>query len=246
MQIEYGLPKSKVEPEANYSPWLSDASFLEAYAEVHTYTAVDVFRHYELWKLAQQIAHVPGDLLEVGVWKGSTGILLALAARKFLKNRRVHLCDTFEGIVKAGDNDPFYKGGEFSDTSLDAVRDRVQANSLTNVSLHQGIFPEQTGSSISTRYLSLVHIDVDVYASARETFWWVWPRMSVGGIVVFDDYGWVDCAGVIKFVEDEVFGRADGLMIHNLNGHAVMVKTGSPQAGPVQNTVRAVLRTFGL
>jgi O-methyltransferase len=52
----------------------------------------------------------------------------------------------------------------------------------------------------------------------------VWPRVPVGGIVVFDDYGFATCSGVTKFVNEQV-GRADIVLMHNLNGHAVLVKT---------------------
>ncbi|WP_152015658.1 TylF/MycF/NovP-related O-methyltransferase [Bosea sp. EC-HK365B] len=196
------------------------------FAEVSQYTAVDMFRHYELWRLALQMGHIDGDFLEVGVWTGGTGVLLAHAAARCNASRIVHLCDTFEGIVKAGEHDPFYKGGEFSDTSLEAVQARVDRNNLPNVRIHRGMFPDDTASKLESLCFSLIHIDVDVYQSARQTFEWAWPKVSVGGAVVFDDYGWVDCAGVIKFVNEDVYGLSDGVVLHNLNGHAVVIKTG--------------------
>ncbi len=224
MITQYGLPKQRALPEANYAPWLADAEFQAAFAKVVDYTAVDSFRSYELWRLVRQMGRVPGDILEVGVWRGGTGVLMALAAAATLPGRTLHLCDTFRGIVKAGEHDPFYKGGEFADTSLASVQARLDAQGLTNARLHQGIFPEETGAALEGHRFCLAHIDVDVYASARDCFHWVWSRMAPGGVVVFDDYGWVDCAGVIKLVEEELYGRVDGLVLHNLNGHAIVVK----------------------
>ena len=40
---------------------------------------VDVYRCHELWTLAKQAAKVEGAILEVGVWRGGTGAILAAA-----------------------------------------------------------------------------------------------------------------------------------------------------------------------
>lgn len=225
MRIEYGLPADTVLPNANYSPWNRDTEFLDAYEKIKDYTAVDNFRCYELWKIAGQLRSVGGDIIEVGVWKGGTGVLLGLCAEKFLPRAEVHLCDTFTGIVNASERDPFYKGGEFSETSVPEVSHRIVQANLTNVFLHQGEFPSATGPDLSNKKFCLAHIDVDVYLSAKQTFDWVWPRLLVGGVVVFDDYGFVDCAGVTTLVDEEITGGADRLVLHNLNGHALIVKT---------------------
>ena len=43
--------------------------------------------------------------------------------------------------------------------------------------------------AVADRRFRLAHIDVDVYQSAADVLDWVWPRLSPGGVVVFDDYG---------------------------------------------------------
>jgi O-methyltransferase len=91
------------------------------------------------------------------------------------------------------------------------------------VQLLQGIFPDATGPGIADRRFRLCHIDVDVYQSALDVFEWAWPRLSKGGVVVFDDYGFPACPGVTRFV-DEQRGREDRLVLHNLNGHGIIVK----------------------
>jgi O-methyltransferase len=55
-------------------------------------------------------------------------------------------------------------------------------------------------------------------------FEWIWPRLSIGGIVVFDDYGFRMCDGVSK-LGNELSSISNAAFIHNLNGHAVIVKT---------------------
>ena len=69
----------------------------------------------------------------------------------------------------------------------------------------------------------LVHIDVDVYESAKDVFDWAWPRLAEGGMVIFDDYGCPATPGVTQFVNERRI-EADRLMLHNLNGHAILIK----------------------
>ena len=239
MDMLYGLPVSTIVSGANYSPWLGDGAFGRVMASVASFGLVDTLRSWELWGLARQTAPVPGDILEVGVYKGGSGLVLAHAVAEAAPQKIVHLCDTFEGVVFAGEYDPEFLGGEFSDTSEEEVAARVHGAGLTNVRLHKGIFPLETGARIEASALSLVHVDVDVWESAKLTFEWAWPRVSAGGVVVFDDYGWAHCRGVVKFVEEEVVGLQDARVLHNLNGHAVAVKHTTPSLAAITERAAA-------
>lgn len=210
----------RVLPHATYAPWLSDSEFQSIYQKIESSTLVDIYRCYELWLLANQAKHIDGDILEVGVWRGGTGALIAHAVRHSLK--QVYLADTFQGVVKASESDPVYKGGEHSDTSLHLARSLTEENELKNVHFLQGIFPEDTGKLISGN-LALIHCDVDVYLSAKDIFNWAKDRLSKGGIIVFDDYGFSTCEGVTTLV-NEVRNNSDFIFIHNLNGHGILIK----------------------
>ena len=136
---------------------------------------------------------------------------------------KVYLCDTFKGVVKAGCNDCAYSGGEHADTSMQLVAGWLERLEVTNCKLLEGIFPEQTGDVVEDRVFRFCHIDVDVYQSAKDVFNWAWPRLVGGGIVVFDDYGFCGCEAVTRLVEEQR-GQPDRATIHNLNGHAVIIK----------------------
>jgi len=216
-------PQSIVIPNATYSPWLADSEFLQDDLQIRRHTMVDIYRRYELARLVRQTSKVPGDILEVGVWRGGTGCLMALCARRIGSAATVFLCDTFAGVVKAGDKDFEYKGGEFANTDAEMVQGLLAATSLSNVRILPGIFPDETGAQIAERKFSLCHIDVDVYLSAKDTFDWVWPKLSIGGVVVFDDYGFAGCRGVTTF-GNECSSIKNGVFVHNLNGHALFIK----------------------
>lgn len=214
----------EVLPRATYAPWNADQAFCEAYDAIQDHTLVDKYRCFELWQVVSQVAALPqGALLEVGVWRGGTGALIAKQAANSGITEPVYLCDTFCGVVKAGDRDETYRGGEHSDTSIATVQQLTQSLELTNIDILQGIFPDDTGSAVDDQTFRFCHIDVDVYQSAKEVNTWVWDRLVPGGIVVYDDYGFESCDGITKCVEEQRDCK-DRVVFHNLNGHAVVVK----------------------
>ena len=209
---------------STYAPWHDDKAFRRSYDAVLGHTLVDQYKCFELWEQLGQLADVPGDILEVGVWRGGTGVLLARRARELGMDAQVLLADTFTGVAKAGSEDPWYRGGEHADTSPEIVRE-LAAREDVDVELLIGMFPDETGDRVADRSLRLVHIDVDVYNSARETLIWAWSRLSVGGVVIWDDYGSFECEGVATLGR-ELFAAdlAGGRLVHNLNGHLVLFK----------------------
>jgi O-methyltransferase len=210
-------------PIATYAPWRSDTDFVRVYEAVRRHTLVDIWRCYELWNVLGELRDVPGAILEVGVWRGGTGALLAARGAGLGIEDRVYLCDTWRGVVKTGEIDTYYRDGKHDDASRAEVERLVADLELANVELLEGVFPEETGMRIPDETVRLCHCDVDVYRSARDVFDWVWPRLASGGVVVFDDYGFPACPGVTKLVDEQRM-RADRLVLHNLNGHGIVVK----------------------
>jgi O-methyltransferase len=214
-------------PSANYTPWQGDISFMNIYNQIKDNTLVDIYRCYELWQLVKKMHTLDQDaaILEVGVWRGGTAGIMAQQLSNLKSNATLYLADTFSGVAKAGTNDSFYTGGEHSDTSQQIVEGVLKNKSqYPNYKILKGIFPEDTAHQIpGTERFGICHIDVDVYDSAKDILEWVWSKLVIGGVVVFDDYGFHTCTGVTKLVE-EYRNFPDRQIIHNLNGHAVMIK----------------------
>ena len=212
-------------PYSNYAPWKTDTAFMNVYQAISGHTLVDIYRCWELWDaLNNVVENVEGDVVEVGVWRGGTGGIMATKLATIAKERTIFLADTFEGVVKATANDSAYVGGEHSDTSEDAVNELLNKKlGLSNYKILKGIFPDQTGEILKDRKFAMAHVDVDVYQSTKEIVEWIWPRLSVGGVIFYDDYGWTPCDGVIKFVNEQKKMK-DRHTFYNLNGHAITVK----------------------
>lgn len=219
------LPHSVLKPLATYSPWRADTEFRRTFEIIRGSTLVSEYRCYDLWQLVTEAGKLPaGDILEVGVWRGGTGCLMARRAELSAIPAKVYLCDTFQGVVNAGKFDRHYSGGEHSDTSSEVVRVLARRLGVNSIEILTGVFPEQTGPQLAASSFRLCHIDVDVYESGREILEWVWPRLVTGGIVVFDDYGFLSTGGITRLVNEER-SKPDRMMLYNLNGHAVFFKT---------------------
>ncbi|MBX3165018.1 MAG: class I SAM-dependent methyltransferase [Bacteroidetes bacterium] len=221
------LTYSRVLPLAIYSPWYDDKIFQDTYKKIATkYTLVDEFRCFELWKLIEQTNKLDetAAVLEVGVWRGGTSVIMATKLKLLNSSSVVYAADTFEGVVKTSEKDASYRGGEHADTSLDLFFNLYTSLGLKNINTLKGIFPEQTASQVPTdTKFKLCHIDVDVYLSAKDVQDWIWDKLIIGGMILFDDYGFSSTNGITNFVNEQMLLN-DRVILHNLNGHAVIIK----------------------
>jgi O-methyltransferase len=223
--INKGPDYEVVLPHATYSPWNLDKAFIAAYSQIKDATLVDKYRCFELWRLVEQCTKLEGGaLIEVGVWRGGTAALIATQAKDLGLRDKVYAFDTFSGVVKAGAEDPHYVGGEHADTSRRSVEELFyETLKLNNIEILAGIFPEETGRKVENLTFRFCHIDVDVYQSAKDVTEWIWDRLVSGGMIVYDDYGWDTTPGIAHYVNAQL-PLKDRIVLHNLNGHAIMIK----------------------
>ncbi len=226
-QLVPDIPHSRIVSESTYSPWIKDVSFNEIYQVAKNYTLVDEYRMYEIYNLASQISSLDGDVLEVGTWRGGSSAIIQGALKKCNSNSKFFIADTFKGVVKAGSSkDTRYKGGEHSDASLENLRELYSKLKFPIPEILIGVFPDDH-HELDIKKLSLVHSDVDAYDSTSGVIKWCLPRMVKGGIIIFDDYGFLGTEGVTRFVNElisDMLIKKEFLFIHNLNGHAILIK----------------------
>ena len=56
---------------------------------------------------------------------------------------------------------------------------------------------------------SLIHFDCDLYAPTKAALEALWPRVSRGGVVLFDEYGIPDWAGETKAVDEFIANKPE-------------------------------------
>lgn len=178
-----------------------------------------------MWVLIPQATRLGGCVVEVGVWRGGSAAIIASSLKNAGRNNPLILFDTFKGVVKASKLDSIYKNGEHSDVELQQVENFIESIEYPNVVIRKGIFPNEVDLTEAERRrgISLIHINVDTYQSARDIFFSVLDDLLIGGMIVFDDYGIWGCEGVTQFCNE--IRNENLLMIHNLNGHAIFIKT---------------------
>ena len=207
-----------------YVPWLEDSAFGENCKIVNKYSLCGMAKLNFVWRMAGEACKLDrGIFIEIGTWRGGSGCLIAKKVEVENKSSEVFLCDTFTGVVKAGEMDDCYNGGEHADTDISIVEGLINKMNLKNVKILQGIFPEDTGEEIIGKEIAFAHIDVDVYQSTKDIIDYIWPMIIPGGIVVFDDYGTPTTKGQKKYI-DEVKELSDRIFIANLMGQGIFIK----------------------
>ena len=172
-------------------------TFRDAYAIAKPRTLISENRCRGLWLAANQAAGVPGDVLELGTYRGGSLFLLAAACPE----RRVFGLDTYRGMpCKADPAVDVHRAGEFHETSLEMVERFVLP--LQNAVPIAMTVPEDLHAYPLDGPFALAHFDGDLLASCRAFLDHVLPRLSPGGVIVFDDYKWGRCPGVQQAIEE--------------------------------------------
>jgi O-methyltransferase len=147
-----------------------------------------------LYQLCKSTLHLDGDIAEVGVYKGGTLKLLAKAGYPKI----THGFETFTGLPKpdSDKDDNRQIEGRFC-ASYKEVQQFL--SDCPNIKLYPGIFP-QTASDIIKHNFSFVHVDCDIFQSVFDCCHFFYPRLTQGGIMVFDDYSDPLCCGAREAV----------------------------------------------
>jgi O-methyltransferase len=183
-----------------FSPWLGYGAFRAVWERAQPATLVSADRGYVLYTLARQALSIPGDFWECGVYKGGTaGLLAEVLAAHQPGSVKLHLFDTFEGMPEVDPQRDLHQRGQFGDTSLAAVRERIGRQDL--VVYHQGLIPE-TFRGLEQARIAFAHVDVDIYQSVWDCCAFIMPRLQPGGFLIFDDYGFPSCPGARQAVDE--------------------------------------------
>lgn len=148
---------------------------------------------------------VPGDIVECGVWRGGSMMAAALTLLASGDRRHLWLYDTFEGMSPPAEADRDVHGTDAAtllaaedrrtgDTwcysPLDDVRQNVLATGYPEalVRFIQGRV-EETVPASAPEQIAILRLDTDWYESTRHELEQLYPRLSVGGVLIIDDYG---------------------------------------------------------
>lgn len=183
------------------------------------YRLGNILAHYELYK---KILSLPGDIVELGVFKGGSLIQWG-TFRELLENensRRLIGFDMFGKFPKASkiESDKQFVDKwnvQFEDTFLtkEDIYKSLELKGMHNVELIEGdirnTLPKYLAENGQIR-ISLLHIDTDVYEPCKIGLELLWDRVVPNGVVVLDDYSVVE--GETVAVDEFFVGRKCRLM----------------------------------
>ena len=199
--MEKNIGFVKLRSEKNIPSFVGN-DFLEIYSRNREATMVNWDALYTNFCPARYVVEsgIEGDVVECGVLEGGSIILLAESLKLFGDvSRKVFLYDTFEGMSDPTDldimlSDPntsaknmHFKGmGKANISRLNKNLDTMDY-AKSNVVIVKGKV-EDTIPGIMPEKISILRLDTDWYESTLHELEHLYPRLSVGGILIIDDY----------------------------------------------------------
>lgn len=175
---------------------------LDLYQRVEPYTMVNgrgtIFTHRVVRYIDENC--IPGDIVECGVYRGGQIMCAALTCSQ---PRHFWLYDTFTGMSDPGPHD-IRKGHHATELTkwrkhtvnrnwcradIDVVEENVSSVlARDRFTLVQGDVGETLRVGPWPDQIAFLRLDTDWYESTRAELEVLYPRVSAGGMVVFDDY----------------------------------------------------------
>lgn len=215
-----------------------EADFLRIWEHAAPCTMTSAERSYALYKAVQYIQkrNISGELVECGVWKGGSCMIMAETLCSLQEQRRtIRLYDTFNGMTEPTDKDIISwngrpvkekweeeletKGKAFASwaAGLDEVKQNLQRTGypMDRFLFEAGDVADTLKKNPLPEQIAILRLDTDWYASTALELELLFPRLVKGGILIIDDYGHFE--GARKAV-DEYFARiGTGLLLNRVD-----------------------------
>ena len=199
----------------------------------------------KLFALIQAVRYVtrhriPGDIVECGVWRGGS---MQAAAHTLLAqgdtSRDLYLFDTYEGMPPPSEHDvrrgdkrtaaELLAANERDDSkvwavaTLDDVQDGFAQLPYPSDRVHfvKGLVEETTPANAPDQ-IAILRLDTDWYESTRHELEHLYPRLSPGGVLLLDDYGYWE--GARRAVDEWLESTGERLLLTRMASGRIAVK----------------------
>jgi O-methyltransferase len=149
---------------------------------------------------------IPGDLIETGVWRGGAAVFMRAVLKAHDDTvRTVWAADSFCGLPRPADSryeadaeEEFWVELDWLSVPLEEVRRTFERYGLLDeqVRFLEGWFAE-TLPKAPIEELALIRLDGDMYGSTMDALKALYPRLSLGGYVIVDDYWLPNCRAAV-------------------------------------------------
>ncbi len=175
---------------------------------VYAQTMVGVQRLRNIRRCTETVLtdRVAGDLIEAGCWRGGVAIMMRGVLSAYGdRDRTVWAADSFAGLPPPDEERYPADVGDRGHTAeelavpLDEVQDNFRRYGLLDeqVRFLPGWFRE-TLPTVSKQRWAIVRLDGDLYESTMDGLVNLYPRLSPGGFLIIDDYGFDNCRAAVE------------------------------------------------
>lgn len=149
--------------------------------------------------------NIPGDFIETGVWRGGATIFMRAILKAYNNvDKKVWVADSFEGLpapkpwIYPADNGIYLHTYKQLAISLEQVKSNFERYDLLDdqVCFVKGWFCD-TLPNISIQQIAVMRLDGDLYESTMDALVNLYPKLSIGGYVIIDDFGMESCRNAV-------------------------------------------------
>lgn len=167
--------------------------------------------------------NIHGDVIECGVWRGGACIFAKAVIDAYKSAKKIFVADSFCGFPIPKFN--WDKGADFLDAEeLKVSEDIVRANFEKygyldeRVVFVRGYF-EETLPLLKDETFSVVRADGDLFESTIDILENLYPRLSIGGFLIVDDYGLECCHQAVDQYREKYAITAPIIRIDNFGAY---------------------------
>jgi O-methyltransferase len=198
--------------------FIADPEFMQAFrAETSTTTTKAViWRLHTLCWAARHAVTLEGDFVECGVYEGFSSAVVARYLNFATLDKRLWLYDLFDHEQEtSGFVMPAHSPGLYGRV----VR---RFSSFPNVRVIKGFVPRSFEQGAPER-IAWMHVDLNDVTAETGALEVLFDRITPGGMLIFDDYGWKTYAGQ-KQAADEFALRKGYTILEMPTGQGLLVK----------------------
>lgn len=205
--------------------WISDSEYLKYWNSFKSKDSSKIHeRRFQMYYLAKSVESLPGDTVECGVWFGASSFMIMKASSK--ADRTHHIFDSFQGLSEPDERDYVFRDSVMRWKKGDlSIPEKVVEDNLRGegrFKLYKGWIPDKF-NEVCDNVFCFVHIDVDLYQPTYDSIAFFYERLTPGGIILCDDYGFETCPGAFDSMND-FFADKPEKIIHLTTGQGLVIK----------------------
>jgi O-methyltransferase len=149
--------------------------------------------------------NVPGDFIETGAWRGGACMLAKAVYDDLGSSKKIYIADSFEGLPPPNVDKYEYDKGDthYLDKNMVSSYEKVIENFKRfglmdeRVIFLKGWFKD-TLPNAPIGKISILRMDGDMYESTMDALENLYPKLSIGGYCVIDDFYHKSCRMAIR------------------------------------------------